>query len=77
MLKQCLLQDGKMALEYKLLVFNNLRNALIFCVFASEGVFVRKYSLIFGGRTENSDEKTQYVKGIEKLQSGVLSTETV
>ena len=77
MLKQCLLQDGKMVLEYKLLVFNNLRNALIFRVFASEGLFARKYALIFWGRTENSDEKSQYVKGIEKLQSGVLSTETV
>ena len=77
MLKQCLLQDGEMVLEYKLLVFNNLRNTFIFRVFASEGVFVRKCSLIFGGRTENSDEKSQDVKGIEKLQSGVLSTETV
>ena len=66
-----------MVLEYKLLVFNNLRNTFIFRIFASEGVFARKYVLIFWGRTENSDEKSQDVKGIEKLQSGVLSTETV
>ena len=48
-----------MVLEYKLLVFNNLRNALIFRVFASEGLFARKYALIFWGRTENSDEKSR------------------
>lgn len=66
-----------MVLEYKLLVFNNLRNTFISRVFASEGVSARKYSLIFGGRTENSDEKSQDAKGMEKLQSGVLSTETV
>ena len=47
--------------EYKSLVFNNLRNVLIFRVFASEGESVRKYSLNFWGRTENSGGKvTRY-----------------
>ena len=57
MLKWCLLQDEKMVPVYKSLVFNNLRNVLIFRVFASEGESVRKYSLNFWGRTENSDGK--------------------
>ena len=39
-------------------MFNSLRNTLIFRVFASEGESARKYSLIFWGRTENSDEKS-------------------
>ena len=39
-------------------MFINLRNALIFRVFASEGESDRKYSLIFWGRTENSNEKS-------------------
>ncbi len=39
-------------------MLNSLRNALIFRVFASEGESARKYSLIFWGRTENSDEKS-------------------
>ncbi len=55
--KWCLLQDEKIIPEYKSLVFNNLRNVLIFRVFASEGESVRKYSLNFWGRTENSDGK--------------------
>ena len=59
--KWCLLQDEKIIPEYKLLVFNVLRKTLIFCVFASEGELVRKYSLNFWGRTENSDGKvTRY-----------------
>ena len=36
-----------------------LRKALIFREFASDGELARKYSLVFRGRTENSDEKTQ------------------
>ncbi len=46
-----------MVFKYKSLVFNNLRNAFIFRVFASEVKSVRKYSLNFWGRTENSDGK--------------------
>ena len=38
-------------------MFNVLRMLLISRVFASEGESVRKFSLIFRGRTENSDEK--------------------
>ena len=63
--KWCLLQDEKMVPVYKLLVFNNLRNVLIFRVFASEGESVRKYSLNFWGRTENSGGKvTRYWKSV-------------
>ena len=38
-------------------MFNVLCMSLISRVFASEGESARKYSLIFWGRTENSDEK--------------------
>ena len=38
-------------------MFNILRVLLISRVFASEGESARKYSHIFRGRTENSDEK--------------------
>ena len=36
-----------------------LCKVLIFREFASDGESARKYSLVFRGRTENSDEKTQ------------------
>ena len=55
--KRCLLQDEEAASEYKPLVFSILPNPLIFRVFASEGMSGRKFSLIFWGRTENSDGK--------------------
>ena len=58
MLKRCLLQDEKVSIKDKLLIFNILSIALIFREFASEGESVRKYSLIFWGRTENSDGET-------------------
>ena len=57
MLKWCLLQHEKMDVKHKLLLFNNLCKALIIRVFAPDGEPVRKFSLIFWGRTENSDEK--------------------
>ena len=56
--KRCFSQDRKTNIKYKQLIFNILYKALIFRVFASEGKSVRKYSLIFWGRTENSDRKT-------------------
>ena len=56
--KRCFSQDRKTAINYKQLIFNALHKSLIFRVFASEGKSARKYSLIFGGRTENSDRKT-------------------
>ena len=56
--KRCFSQDRKTNIKYKQLIFNVLYKALIFRVFASEGKSARKYSLIFGGRTENSDRKT-------------------
>ena len=38
-------------------MYSALRKVLIFREFASAGESARKYSLIFRGRTENSDEK--------------------
>lgn len=46
-----------MAAVYKLLIYSILYRYFIFCVLASEGESACKYSLIFGGRTENSDVK--------------------
>lgn len=57
MLKRYLLQNRKIAFKYKLLMFNNLQNLLISRVFVSEEKSIRKYSFIFGGRTENSEGK--------------------
>ncbi len=53
----CILQHEEMPLKHKSLAFNTLQKPLIFRVFAPEGKSVRKYSLIFRGRTENSDVK--------------------
>ena len=53
-LKWCILYDRKNRIAYKSLVFSILRKVLISRVFASDGESVRKYSLIFGGRIENS-----------------------
>ena len=57
MLKWCLLQGEKMDAKHKLLLFNNLRGALIIREFAPDGESARKYSFIFRGRTGNSDRK--------------------
>ena len=63
--KWCLLHNGKMSFGCKLLMFSILHKALIFREFASEGESARKYSLIFRGRTENSDGKiTGYWKTV-------------
>ncbi len=58
MLKWCLLQDGKVSLKYKLLIFNILSKTLIFREFASEGKSARKSAKNKRGRNENSDGKT-------------------
>ena len=55
-------------------MFNNLRNALIFRVFASEGESARKYSLIFGGRTENSDKKSWHGTSLDSSPVSSLAT---
>ena len=55
--KWCFLQNDKIPLEYKLLIFNILLKPVIFRVFAPEGDSARKYALIFRGRTENSEWK--------------------
>ena len=55
-------------------MFNNLRNALIFRVFASEGESARKYSLIFWGRTENSDEKSWRGTSLDSSPVSSLAT---
>ena len=55
MLKWCILQSDKIPFKYKLLIFNILYKPLIFCVFAPEEEFVRKYALIFRGISGNSD----------------------
>ena len=57
MLKWCLLQGEKMDVKHKLLLFNNLREALIIRVFAPDGESIRKSALIFRGRTGNPDRK--------------------
>ena len=57
--KWCFLQGDKMSFKYKLLIFNILYYYLIFRLFASKGVFVRKYALIFRGRVGNSDGKIE------------------
>lgn len=41
------------------MIYRYLHKLFIPHVFAFEGEFAHKYSLIFEGRTENSDEKTQ------------------
>ena len=68
MLKWCLLQDGKVSVVCKYLMFNYLHKSFIPRVFASEGELARKYALVFGGRTENSDEKTAgYLKSVSAM----------
>ena len=75
MLKWCLLQDEKMVFKYKSLVFNDLRNAFIFRIFAAEGKSVRKYSLFFWGRTENSDGKIKIRLQFESRPFGFIQAE--
>ena len=55
-------------------MFNNLHKALIFRVFASEGESARKYSLIFWGRTENSDEKSWRGTSLDDSSVSSLTT---
>ncbi len=55
-------------------MFNNLRNTLIFRVFASEGESARKYSLIFLGRTENSDKKSWHGTSLDSSPVSSLAT---
>ena len=73
--KRCLLQDEKMAVECKPLMFSVLCNPLIFRVFASDGESARKNSLIFWGRTENSDEKIARRFKFESARIALLSAE--
>ena len=63
--KRCLLQDEKMNIKHKLLLYNNLRKALIIREFACRLSFGRKFALDFWGRTENSGEN-QRTRGSEK-----------
>ena len=75
MLKECILHDIKIHIKGKQLIFSALHKALISRVFASEGESARKYSLIFRGRTENSDEKSQ-VRRVEKDPTFLPPTES-
>ena len=59
MTKWCILQNEKMPLKVKLLIFNILRKPLIFRVFATGGESVRKYALIFGVYKETKSEKSK------------------
>ena len=70
MLKQCLLHDRKIALKCRILNINVLHMSLIFREFVVKGDSVRKYSLIFRGRVENSDKIiTEYWKYESALYS--------
>ena len=73
--KRCLLQDEKMTVGCKPLMVSVLCNLLIFRVFASDGESARKNSLIFGGRTENSDEKITRRLKFESARIALLSAE--
>jgi len=53
----CFLQNDKIPIKHKSLIFNILQKPLIFRVFASDGESARKYSLIFRGITGNPDRK--------------------
>ena len=55
--KWCFSQNDEMPFKHKSLIFNTLLKPLIVRVFAPEGDSVRKYALIFRGRTENSEGK--------------------
>ena len=57
MLKRCLSHDRKIFVKYNLLIFSVLCKPLMFREFASEWESACEYSLIFLGRTENSDEE--------------------
>ena len=46
---------------------STLHKLLIFRVFAPEGESACKYSLIFWGKSENSDKKTSDLKTVEWL----------
>lgn len=57
MLKWCISCDVEIILGCKLMIYKYLHRLFVFHVFAFEGESARKYSFIFEGRTENSDEK--------------------
>ena len=52
-----------------------LRKALIFREFASDGELTRKYALVFRGRTENSDGKTETCLQSERVPVCSIRTE--
>ena len=58
MLKRCILYDEKFVLRCNLLVYSRLHKTLISQEFAPDEKSARKYALVFGGRTENSDGKS-------------------
>ena len=56
-------------------MYNILRKDLISPEFASDGELTRKYSLVFRGRTENSDGKTETCLQSERVLAGFIQTE--
>ncbi len=64
-----------MLLKVKSLTFNVLQKPLVFRVFAPEGESVRKYALIFRGRTGNSDRKSKSGYNLKAAHSVFVSTE--
>ena len=52
-----------------------LRKTLIFHEFASDGELTRKYALVFRGRTENSDGKTETCLQSERVPVCSIRTE--
>ena len=75
-LKRCISHHEKISVGCKLLEYNHLYKALIFREFASEGESVRKYSLIFRGRTENSDGKNATCLQSESAPVCLIRTDT-
>ena len=74
-LKRCISHHEKISIGCKLLVYSRLHKALIFREFAFEGESARKYSLIFRGRTENSDGKTATCLQSESAPVCLIRTE--
>lgn len=64
-----------MDVKHKLLLFNNLREALIIRVFAPDGESARKYSFIFRGRIENPDRKIRMWLQSESCPFCLISAE--
>ena len=71
--KWCFLQCEKLPLKRKLLVFSTLWKSLMIRVFAPEDNSVRKYSLIFRGRTGNSDRKIRIRLRFESATMSFMS----